>query len=1458
MPDNAILAKMLDRLFASLVRGASLNCRPHASRQRVDLAAFEAFRDRPATDVLRELLGEPQRAKLVGRVPMPEGWRPGFFGKPTVIEDRADDAPETPAEAEADPALRDWERQKALFQKCRVLSDDARTYVQETGVHALNVGYPLLSVPPGAAGGGGRVLAPIAFVPVELSVSSGAKPAIELACRGNGADRVAPNAALMAWIERQTGKDLTPAYEDEHGERPWEEIGQLIEGVAEALGLSGVDASALAGPEAEGFTIAAAPRADAAGREPTVFPSGVVGLFPMANQGLLRDTRAMIAAPGLPGTVEPFVDADAALAPPDEEDAQDEDQPVEHRTRRFDEERFIAPADPSQARTVALARTSTGLVVHGPPGTGKSQTITNIIGDCLSRDQRVLFVCDKRTALDVVHHRLEHLGLGRLCALVHDPQRDQRDLYMSIRANLEQLAECKTHPRAEQGLEKIDDELQRLHDQLTAHHDALMRPDADGRSLHTLIGQWFAIDAPAPEAPGLDAVTLDQLDQHRDGLHVLLQRGQAIGHATNPWTRCAGLTLEAFLSRPVDEMRRGLASCLEDARVADTTRHDAIPPFHPTRPLAEQARQRLELADLLQTALDTAPPDVAKQCAALSGDEARRELARLDEAQPYLDQLDAGPLDRELWLTVKPDPPLPGAIAPQLGALDAYLAIASTWHAFLHFGAKSRAAKVCQAYGLTRDPQQADRLRAFLRGLRARWVLADLYDQLTEPDERGKLPDDDVLRDTLTQHRAALRPLVAAQDDEELDKRCRTALQDDREAPPLIDGLRRSEPRAAALEQLEQIMTRVDLFDARWLPNAFAHLREGRKAVDGLQKLSDRFDTLEDVLRIRDGLNQLPAALSDAAGQLLEQSADPELGRDAIFKALLAGEIARRLDAWPDLKRLDAQQLAHAFERCRQLEDDKRRLTVDAILHRWIARQQQALLVSTGSRLNAEGARLRNRLFTRGKRAMRLRQVIHIGQELETQDPLFDMCPVWMASPETVAQVFPREAMFDVVVFDEASQCRLEEALPVLTRAKRVVIAGDPKQLPPSRFFEAAVTVSDDEEIQTEQDLFEMQQGEVEDLLSAALNLEIEESYLDVHYRSRNADLIGFSNEHFYRQRLQAIPGHPRNIARFPPITLHRADGVYEDRANVIEARAVCEIVRDLLKRADPPSIGVACFNLVQRDLIAEMLDELALADSAFARRLAAARTRTGEDSFEGLFVKNLENVQGDERDHIIISTTYGPTPGGKFYRRFGPLGRAGGGRRLNVLVTRARHEVHLVTSIPREAYHGLPPVPDGAAPNGGYLLFQYLRYAEQLAERYEQLHGQDEQDGADALPSVNIRPADPMDELPIALARRLAADHGASSDVFWGNEGFCVDAALHHPVRPDDVSLGLLTDFARFPKARDPVEWDLFAAGILRGQGWDLHRVWSPHLFRDAAGQIDAIDKAVKRSTDAASGPLS
>src|SRR5690606_11190062 len=280
--------------------------------------------------------------------------------------------------------------------------------------------------------------------------------------------------------------------------------------------LVGADVPAIfdadAAPQRPG--LATAPNAEQAEQwsKPMIVPAAVLGLYPSANQGLLRDAHANAAGEDLNGRVRSFVHLGERLA--EEPRAEQVAAPGSSPARDFAGERLVAPCDPCQMQAVRLARVSRGLVIHGPPGTGKSQTITNIVADHLARGERVLFVCDKRTALDVVFNRLDHLGLGGLCALIHDPQRDRADLYRKIRQQLDELPERKTRSSAAKRLEAIDQELTRLHSELTGYHAALLKADpaADPPlSLHDLIGRWLGAAGPetlVPEDHRLSVETL--------------------------------------------------------------------------------------------------------------------------------------------------------------------------------------------------------------------------------------------------------------------------------------------------------------------------------------------------------------------------------------------------------------------------------------------------------------------------------------------------------------------------------------------------------------------------------------------------------------------------------------------------------------------------------------------------------------------------------------------------------------------------------------------------------------------------------------------------------------------------------------------------------------------------------------------------------------------------------------
>ena len=1451
---------MLDRLYAALASGPSINCRPHNSRQRVDLTLLSRLDGTPPQTVLAGLLGAKGSVKLSFRAPAVEaeaGDSPSEDSPPETEPDEPDEGKVTmaltfraPAVVEAEPReppskKKDDERQ-ALLRKLGAITEDARTFEQDTGAQVLHVGYPLLHLPSDSKdkkgfAGTRRILAPIAFIPVRLTLKKGRNPGVELESVGQGVDRVLPNTALLAWVERQTGKRLGDLFTDEEGQDPWREINELAAAVCKALEM----------PPPASFTsetpLSPTPRTDD-DTAASVLPCAVLGLYPLSNQSLVDDMRALVDGEPIQGPLESFLRVGVSLGAGNATPKDGGQSPW-----RANEDRLVSLADPCQARAVRLARSSRGLVVHGPPGTGKSQTIANAIGDHLARGERVLLVCDKRTALDVVKHRLDHLGLGGLCAVVHDAQRDQRDLYLGIREQLDQLPEARGNPPAPAELARVDAELQSLRDELSANERALSERPSGGTepSFHELVGEWFAQSTEAawvPATQGLGALRLAATRPYEREVREALERATKEGYPDNPWRTALGTHLEEYLSTPLATYRDRMTSLVEAARETDALASPDIPPFSPTGDVAAEGRARAEFADALERVAQEARPEWLTRWASATPEARQSAKTQLVAMSPHVQVLNEGPLDTELALVHRSEPQGLSVLGQWLAFLAAWLQVARKWYRFFLFGRKAKAAEVLKRFGLTPGAEATERASRFLTGVRARLLLTEFQHSVLSAGANTSLPDEELSR-ALRGH-AALFEVLPRLDEPALAS-CRQAvleaLRGDAEARTrLFSGLRQSAARGQAVADLETRLRETGLFSSAWLEARRQALRAGESVHPLLASLATRVSSVEGLLRLQALVKGLPPALGVATEKLALAGANAEQGWSAVRKAVLAGEVSARVKENPRLQHIDADRIRTSHARHHVLENRKRELVRDVILHRWTERQRERLLAATGGRLNGMGAELRRRLLLRGERALRVRQVVAAGANVEGGDPLFDMRPVWMASPQTVAQIFPRREFFDVVIFDESSQCRLEEALPVLTRARRVVIAGDPKQLPPTRFFESAVSQSqEDLDTESEQGLFEDQQSEVEDLLGAALNLEIDQCYLDVHYRSQHEGLIGFSNEHFYDSRLQAVPGHPSNRAVHAPLRLLHAGGINEKRANRVEARAVGALVKELLSQPEPPSIGVACFNLTQRDAITDVLDEMAAADADFAAKLAAARTRRGAGSFEGLFVKNLENVQGDERDHIIISTTYGPDAKGRFYRRFGPLGSAGGGRRLNVLVTRARQMVHLVTSIPRDVYSALPPVESGKKPNGGWLLFAYLQYAEKLAEAHARESERTDETREQPEPEVNAWRTETGSVFARALADELARTRGVSSDVYWGNEGFCVDVALRHPRRVGDVTVGVMCDGSRYPKAADPVEWDLFRTALLEGQGWKLVRLWTPQFFRDPQSAQEAVLQA-------------
>lgn len=418
--------------------------------------------------------------------------------------------------------------------------------------------------------------------------------------------------------------------------------------------------------------------------------------------------------------------------------------------------------------------------------------------------------------------------------------------------------------------------------------------------------------------------------------------------------------------------------------------------------------------------------------------------------------------------------------------------------------------------------------------------------------------------------------------------------------------------------------------------------------------------------------------------------------------------------------------------------------------------------------------------------------------------------PCFMMGPLSVAQYLqPGELIFDLIIMDEASQVRPEDALGTIARGEQVVIVGDPRQLPPTRFFDRMF--GDDE---VDEDLTVLE--DAESILDASINIFKPARRLLWHYRSRHEKLIAFSNHYFYDDNPLIVfpspdPENPRFGVRFAPIL----NGVFRNSHNVPEAKRIAEAVIQHMRDHRDESLGVVAMNNQQSELIADEVDTLLKQDPR-----AQNYVETYNENSEPFFVKNLENVQGDERDVIFISFTYGPaSEGGQVFQRFGPINSQVGWRRLNVLFTRAKNRVVAFSSMSSSDIRGGPDVSAGTRALKNYLAYAETGILEQAIE--------------------TGRPPDSDFEVSVAQALQHA---GYECEAQVGMAGFFIDLAVRHPDFPGRYLLGIECDGATYHSARSVRDRDRLRQAILENLGWTIHRIWSTDWFRDPESEIQRV----------------
>lgn len=971
----------------------------------------------------------------------------------------------------------------------------------------------------------------------------------------------------------------------------------------------------------------------------------------------------------------------------------DDAKPVEDATAPLPlpERHEVVLADPTQSSAVARSRTGASYVIQGPPGTGKSQTITNLIADHVARGKRVLFVCEKRAALDVVHHRLVQVGIGPLACLIHDAHDDKKDFLKDLKDTYEGWlatgATTTARERRDAALvasQRLLDRGNRLEAALrdapagaTVSLLALLRRAVELRELEVTTPDGAELPLPRAVAEALPAI---------ERLEASLR---ALGHSGPLATHPARLLGPALFDRAptaddvariVGEVSRELAT-IDSCHALGRDRGTALA----MRDVASRHELALRVRPLviagLAALLDAASESTKQFRAGLALVADRdRELAKATEgAHGWRDPLAPDDASRALVLAKK----FEGGFAARLfrwlspawwklrkllvSRFDvASRAVLGDWTDILDaLLAKQRAAA-------SRDEAKA-KLATELHGLAPSDVraLVDAGDSL--------VPAARALRDVMIADAAIARSATdAAHDTRSLaDHLGLFRGWEHLDAPGFQTALGSLVRDAVALTPLRGPIVELD----RAAPAIAALLRRWPLSGTALEAIVAR--------------KTIATALRERA---------PEL-------ALAEGTV----DAFGDEMRRAAAELREANAGA----------LVETVRSRFVEAAQLATTPAAGltpeqketKRTYAAGRRELEHELGKVMRHKTIREIVSGPAGAVVRD----LKPIWLMSPLSVADVLPLEGAFDLVIFDEASQIPLENAVPAIHRASQVIVVGDRQQLPPTNFF--AASLEDDSE-EADEALEALDRELDADSLLTHADRTLPSTLLGWHYRSRHESLIDFSNRAFYSSRLLTIPpvieserraaivahapedgtaGTDRLLER--PISFHRIDGVYESRRNVPEARYIAHLVRELLAKRTGHTIGIVAFSEAQENAIRSALKELTDNDATMHARLEEEMAREEDGQHVGLFVKNLENVQGDERDIIVVSVCYGPDPRGRMIMNFGPINRRGGERRLNVIFSRAKHHIAVVSTIDHTRITN--DYNDGAA-----CLKSYLQYA--------------------------------------------------------------------------------------------------------------------------------------------------
>ena len=1069
----------------------------------------------------------------------------------------------------------------------------------------------------------------------------------------------------------------------------------------------------------------------------------------------------------------------------------------ENLDRRFPDPKdlgHILDADTSQTQVIAAACQGRNLVVQGPPGTGKSQTIANIIAAVARLGKRVLFVAEKRAALDVVHDRLEKCGLGPLCLELHSHKANRKHVYQDLKRTLELGRPTNLG-------EDLYEEVRTVRDELNQMSDLV-----------------HAIDEPTGETPyGIVGRLSDMIEESRPRPDFQVEGSDSWSRVETQERREAVVALASLtqrFGRESDHLWRGV-----------TRRLDPL--------------ERQHLADSLGSAIGLleAVRESGEDAADAAGLDEAGSIRSVVAAQLHVDALaDIPALVRQLLrsqiLLERPNAAL--ALCESVEALQAKRdqllsvvvdsALETRWD-------ETRIAIAAHGDSLFRifvgsHRKAVARLKGALRGdlPKGREARLELLDGLLE---FGRLSRS--IAKAAHTGQAALGHLWAG-DETDLTEVLPALRWIDMQAGRLGSG-------PAVRSQMEGLEPGTDFSGLAWtLGNRLSDWRTSWANVVETAGL--------EVDRAFDGVAIDEMPLVDLRSRLQAWTEDPdsietwhrlrtaathasELGLDEIRSRISGGrldpgqalvmlEFSRAAAIWsrmcrekPDLRAMDGERRSELVERFKEADGKLQSLaaTEVALTH--------FESIPTGS--SGQVGLVRGEAAKKTRHLKIRRLMDKAGEAVATIKPVFLM------SPLSVAQYLkPGGLTFDILLIDEASQVRPADAVGAIMRCSQIVVVGDQKQMPPTSFFDRQVSGSDeDAELEDEADIRAAQLGEMESVLSLCEARAFPSGMLRWHYRSRHPSLIQASNHEFYDDKL-ICPPSPDQAGASSGLSFTHVEGEYRrgrKRDNPKEAEHIASEVLRHAREFPDQSLGVVALSVAQRNTILNRIEWMRGENP----ELEAFCKGDKEDPF---FVKNLENVQGDERDVIFISIGYGKDEGGYMSQNFGPVSSEGGERRLNVLFTRSKRRCRVFASIRHSDIRV-----DTTKHRGPRVLKRFLKYAETGDLDIPVLTG-----------------GEPDSPFESAVAKAITS-HGYRVEGQVGSAGFLIDLAVYDPDDEGRFLLAVECDGARYHSSSWARERDRLRQAVLEGKGWRFHRIWSTDWFYNRQVELDKLLTAIERA---------